>query len=245
VGVLSSPRRRRRLAWSAGAALLVAGIAFSMVHWSNTGTKYVLTATGPVNEPAQVLPPQPPPAPFTKAVRTEVLETAARFLRTAVVRENVGDSWEVVHPSLRAGYTRKTWATEDIPVAPYPMASARWDVDYSWQGMVGLKIALFPKKGSDVPAAVFDLHLRALGKGDRRRWLVESWTPTGYPGVPRGPLLGGSNRPQAEYKSPLGPGWLALPFAILALVLLVPTAVLVRGWIRDRRAAQRYEASLR
>jgi hypothetical protein len=222
----------------------VGGIAFSMIHWSNTGTKYVLTATGPVNEPAQVLPPPPPPAPFTKAVRTGVLETAERFLRTAVVREHVGESWDLVHPSLKAGFTRKTWATEDIPVTPYPMDSARWDVDYSWRGMVGLKIALFPKKGSDVPAAVFDLHLRAQGKGDKRRWLVESWTPTGYTGVPQGPLLGGSSR-QVEYKSPLGPGWLAIPLGILALVILVPAMVLTRSWIRDRRAARRYEAGLR
>jgi hypothetical protein len=242
---LSSPRRRRRLAWGAIATALAGGVAFSMIHWSNTGTKYVLTATGPVNEPAQVLPPQPPPAPFTRAVRTQVLDTASRFLRTAVMRKNVGDSWELVHPSLRAGYTRSTWATQDIPVAPYPMQSARWDVDYSWRGMVGLKIALFPPKGSEVPAAVFDMHLRALGKGDKRRWLVESWTPTSYTGVPQGPLLGGSNRPQVEYKSPLGAGWLTIPLAILLLVLLVPTVVLARGWRRDRRAVREYEASLR
>src|SRR5687767_9393603 len=116
MGALSSPRRRRRLAWGGAAALVAGGIAFSMIHWSNTGTTYVLTGTGPVNEPAQRLPPQPPPAPFTKEVRTEVLDTASRFLHTAVVRKHVGDSWELVHPSLRAGYTREAWATQDIPV---------------------------------------------------------------------------------------------------------------------------------
>jgi hypothetical protein len=245
MGVLSSPRRRRRLGWGAAGAVVAGGIAFSMIHWSNTGTEYVLTATGPVDEPAQALAPQPPPAPFTSAVRREVLDTASRFLRTAVVRKNVAASWDLVHPSLRAGYTRESWASQDIPVAPYPMESARWDVDYSWRGMVGLKIALFPQKGSDVPAAVFDMHLRALGTGDKRRWLVESWTPTSYTGVPQGPLLGGSNSPPVEYKSPLGPGWLAIPLAILFLVLLVPMVVLARGWLRDRRAVRSYEASLR
>ena len=220
-------------------------VAFSLFHWSNTGTTYELAPTGPVDEPAQVLRPPPPPAAFTKAVRVEVLETASRFLQTAVVRKHVGDSWDLTHPILKVGYTRKTWATEDIPVAPYPMASARWDVDYSWEGMVGLKIAMFPKKGADVPAAIFDMHLRALGKGKNRRWLVESWTPTSYTGVPQGPLLGGSNRPVVEYKSPLGAGCLVIPFAILLLVLLVPGAVLGRGCLRDRRALRRYEASLR
>jgi hypothetical protein len=245
MGVLSSPRRRRRLAWGGSAALVAGGIAFSMIHWSNTGTTYVLTATGPVNEPAQVLAPPPPPAPFTRAVQEQVLTTASRFLETAVARENVGDSWALTDPSLKAGYTRQAWATQDIPVTPYPMGSARWEIDYSWQGLVGLKIALFPKKGSEVPAAVFDMHLRARGKGRERRWLVSSWTPTAYTGVPRGPLLGGSNRPPVEYKSPLGAGWLAIPFAILLLVLLVPAVVLTRSWARDRRAARRYQASLR
>ena len=52
--------------------------------------------------------------------------------------------------------------------SPYPVDVAKWDVDYSWEGVVGLKVALFPKKGEDVPAAVFDMQLRAFGKGDRR-----------------------------------------------------------------------------
>jgi hypothetical protein len=96
-----------------------------------------------------------------------------------------------------------------------------------------------------VPAAVFDMQLRAFGKGDDRRWLVDSWTPTSYTGVPRGPLLGGSNRPPPEYKSPLGPSWLFFPLAVLSLALLIPVFVLGRNWWRDRRAVRRYEAELR
>jgi hypothetical protein len=213
-----------------------------MIYWSNTGTTYDIAADR--SEPAP-LPPAPKPAPFRSAVDEGALETARRFLRTAVVREHVEDSWDLTHPSLKAGFTRETWATQDIPVPPYPLGSARWDVDYSWQGVVGLKIALFPKQGSTVPAAVFDMQLRALGQGKERRWLVDSWTPTAYTGVPQGPLLGGSNRPPAEYKSPLGASWLALPLGILALALMIPLAVLGRGWWRDRRATRRYEAGMR
>ena len=213
-----------------------------MIYWSNTGTDYDIAAAK--SEPAP-LPPPPKRVPFTADVRKDVLDTAARFLETAVVREHVEDSWELTAPSLRAGYTPKTWATQDIPVAPYPVDVARWDVDYSWEGVVGLKVALFPKKGESVPAAVFDMQLRAFGKGDKRRWLVDSWTPTSYTQVPRGPLLGGSNQPQVEYKSPLGPTWLFLPLGILSLALAVPLLFLGRNWWRGRRAVRQYEATLR
>lgn len=242
MGVLSSPRRRRRLIAAGATALVVGGVAFSMIHWSNTGTHYDIAA--PRSEPPPP-PPGPTPARFTPSVRREVLQTAARFLQTAVVRDNVAESWDLTAPSLKAGYTRETWATQDIPVAPYPVDVARWDVDYSWEGVVGLKVALFPKRGEDVPAAVYDMQLRAFGKGDDRRWLVDSWTPTSYTQVPRGPLLGGSNRPPVEYKSPLGTSWLFLPLGVIGLALAVPLLFLVRNWFRDRRATRRYEAGLR
>ena len=240
--LLSSPRRRRRLAAGAVIALVVGAVAFSMIYWSNTGTSYEIAAER--SEPTP--PPAPPePAAFTPGVRRDVLRTAARFLRTAVVREHVEDSWELTAPSLKSGYTRETWATQDIPVAPYPVDVAKWDVDYSWKGVVGLKVALFPKRGEDVPAAVFDMQLRAVGRGDNRRWLVDSWTPTSYTGVPNGPLLGGSSRPPVEYKSALGASWLFVPLALLSLAVLVPLFVLGRGWWRDRRAVRRYGATLR
>ena len=223
-------------------ALAVGAVTFSMIHWSNTGTDYDIAASR--SEPAP-LPPPPKRTPFTADVRRDVLRTAARFLETAVVREHVEDSWELTAPSLKAGYTRETWATQDIPVAPYPVDAARWDVDYSWEGVVGLKVALYPKQGEEIPAAVFDMQLRAFGKGDDRRWLVDSWTPTSYTGVPNGPLLGRSNQPQVVYKSPLSSRWLLIPLGVLSLGILVPSLVLGRNWWRERRAVRRYEANLR
>jgi hypothetical protein len=221
---------------------VVAAITFSMIHWSNTGTDYDITAAR--SEPA---PPAPAPkrAPFTAEVRRDVLRTAARFLQTAVARERVEDSWDLTAPSLKAGYTRETWATQDIPVAPYPVDVARWDIDYSWEGVVGLKVALFPKRGEDVPAAVFDMQLRAFGKGDDRRWLVDSWTPTSYTGVPNGPLLWRSNQPPVAYKSALSSNWLFVPLGVLSLAVLVPLLVLGRNWWRERRAVRLYETNLR
>jgi hypothetical protein len=241
--LLGSPRRRRRMLRGGTAALGLAALVFVMAHWSNTAKPEPEVFS---NEPSQV-DPLPVRAPFAKAKREGVLHTAAQFLRTAVVRENVAASWELTAPTLKQGYTRKTWATQDIPVQPYPVDSARWKVDYSWVDTVGLKAALFPKKGhEDVPAAVFDMELTAYGKGRNRHWLVDSWTPSSYTGIPAGPL-GSSRRPVVQYidKPRLESHWLLAPFVVFGLALLIPIGLGVRGWWRGRRAVRRYEAGLR
>jgi hypothetical protein len=66
-----------------------------------------------------VEPPRPAVADAPAAHRV-----AAQFVNTAVARENVGASWAVTHPDLRAGYTRATWAEGTIPVQPVPGARA-------------------------------------------------------------------------------------------------------------------------
>lgn len=222
--------------------VVVGSIAFAMIHWSNTGREFEDSFT---NRPAQV-DAIPKKAPFARARREGALATAKRFLRTAVVRERVEESWDLTAPTLRTGYTRESWATEDIPVQPYPVDAARWRVDYSWEDTVGLKVALFPKHGAKVPAAVFDMELTAYGKGKNRRWLVDSWTPASYVGIPSAPL---GARPAAAAdlvpeEGQLSATWLLLPGAILGLLVLIPILLGLRGWWRGRRAVKRYLSSL-
>lgn len=225
------------------AAVGLAALVFVMAHWSNTAK---LEPEVFSNEPSQDMTAVPTRVPFAKAKREGVLRTAAKFLRTAVVREHVADSWELTDPALKQGYTRATWATQDIPVQPYPVDSAKWKVDYSWPNVVGLKAAVFPKKGHDVPAAVFDMELHAYGKGKNRRWLVDSWTPTSYTGIPAGPLGANANRGVVyEGKKPIATRWLFAPFILFGLAMLVPLGLGIRGWLRGRRAVRRYEAGLR
>jgi hypothetical protein len=241
-GLLSSPRRRRRLIWGGAGALVVVGVAFSMVHWSNTAHEPPETfASGPY------VPPEPPPkpAPFAQARKEGVLRTAAQFVATAVARKNVERSWKLTAPSLRSGYTKRTWSTADIPVQPYPVDAARWGVDYSWEDTVGLKVALFPLPKADVPAAVFDMQLRAFGAGKHRRWLVDSWTPSSYVGIPSGPL--GSSRaaaiPRFE-KGRVGTMWVFAPVGVFLLLGLLLTFHFGRDWWIGKRAARRYRATL-
>lgn len=242
MGVLSSPRRRRRLVWGGAGVFVVVGVAFSMVHWSNTAHQPVETfARGPE------LPPEPEPelAPFSQARKEGVLKIAAQFLETAVARKNVERSWELTAPSLRSGYTKRTWATDDIPVQPYPVDAARWDVGYSLKNTVGLRVALFPPPKSDVPAAVFDLQLQAFGTGKNRRWLVDSWTPASYVGIPSGPL--GSSRaaraPRFE-KGRIGTMWVFAPVGVFVLLGLLLTFHFGREWWSGKRAERRYKATL-
>ena len=93
-------------------------------------------------------------------------------------------------------------------------------------GSVWLQVALYPdRKHKSVPAAVFDLTLKPFRDGSARRWLVDSWAPAGYKGMPSGPL--GSDRgpgraSDVEYKSELSAKWLLVPMSafLLGLVLL-------------------------
>jgi hypothetical protein len=239
-GLLSSPRRRRRIAAGIVFAAVVGTVAFVMVNWSNTAHVEKEHFT---NEPAQI-DALPVKAPFAQARREGVLVTARRFLRTAVVRENIDDSWELTAPTLKAGYTRERWATEDIPVQPYPVDAAKWKVDYSWVDVVGLKVALFPKHGTKVPAAVFDMQLHAFGSGKNRRWLVDSWTPASYVGIPSAPLGASSSLREVPVKQVLPTKWLFAPLAIFALLVLVPATMALRGWWRSRRALRAYKSGL-
>ena len=190
-GFLSSPRRRRRTLIFGSLLLLVGVVTASMIHWSNTSHYRMLPTR---NGKAQVsLPPKP--GNYVQARREGVLQVAAAFVNTAVRRKHVERSFDLATPALRNGYTRKTWATQDIPVTPYPLDFAKYQLKGSFSDSVWYQVAVFPDHAhSAVPAAVFDLVLRPKGTGSTRHWLVDSWAPAGYTGIPDGPLGQQNNR---------------------------------------------------
>jgi hypothetical protein len=247
-GVLSSPRRRRRLLWSGGAALVVAGITFSMIHWQNTSTY----KEPPIryDEPADVVV-NPTKTNFAAAKHQGVLEVAAAFVQTAVKRSHVERSFDLASPALKAGYTRRAWATRDIPVQPYPLQFAKYRVKGSFTDSVWLQVAVFPDKAHKaVPAAVFDIVLKPYGNGPGRHWLVDSWAPAGYQGIPSGPLGGVRDKngnPVAStvsYESKLkSQWWLLVPLSGFLGALLLLAVLAVRGWWRNARAVKRYKST--
>lgn len=249
--ILSSPRGRRRLAWGGACALIVGGVTFSMIHWSNTAPTFDTPVR--LDQPAQVEP-EPIATPFKRARTEGALEVAARFVNTAVKRVHVERSYDLVTADLKTGYSKRAWATQDIPVQPFPLDFARYQVKGSFTDHVWLQVALFPDKAhqATVPSAVFDVVLKPFGRGEDRHWLVDSWAPAGYLGIPDGPLGGardakGRLLPPAEieFKGRLSQKWLFVPLSALAAGLVLIGALGVGSWWRGRRALRRYNATYR
>jgi hypothetical protein len=220
---------------------LAAGVTVAVVAWPNTADpeKYA----SPVSrEPAVVLE-TPESVTLGDHSRAAAVLTARRFLETAVLRRNVEDSWELVHPELRQGMTRAEWSTGDIPVTPYPVDSARWRLGYSHEREVGLEVYVLPKTGSEVRSMVFDLELKAAGRGSERRWLVSSWSPRGgtlfaAPPVPSERDAGERDAAARSDAARLPIAWLLLPLGFFAAVLCVPLLLGLRER-RRRRVAER------
>ena len=128
---------------------------------------------------------QPKKGRFTKAKQREVHLVLAKFIKSAVAREDPASAWDLSAPSLKEGVTRKEWNRGDLPVVPYPALHrglGQWDyVEYSYRNSVGLEVFLFPKPGSGYSALTADVE---LVKGHDGRWLVDYWMPKKFHGPP-------------------------------------------------------------
>ena len=225
--------------------LVLAGAVTLGVVFRNTAQPEESTMR---NEPLQVYK-EPIPVRLSKTDRALALNTALKFVNTAVARRHVEDSYALAAPVLREGLTRSQWARGEIPVIPYPAAQARVRVDYSFRNEVGLSMLLVPPSTSKLNPMTFNMDMTARGTGPQRRWLVSAWTPKGVQSAPTGDggggVIGGTNLAPVNPEgldSPLGAGWIIAPIALLGAVLLVPIGVGIRSWRENRRAVRDYEA---
>ena len=240
-GLLASPRRRRRLAWLIVALALAVAITILGVFYPNTSpTRHPAPFT---KEPVQKVGALPKTVAFTAGERKEVSAVAGDFIATAVFRRRLAHSYDLVCPDFRQGLSRSDWKTGNIPVVPYPRAAVallKWKLDYSYSDRVGLHVAFMPKQSAKVGGMVFAIELKHVCAPKRDRWLVSYWTPTG------GQILSNAQRaraagPPQTLKPRLGAGWIFLPVGgLLALIVLVPTAVVLRGWLSRRRVDRTY-----
>lgn len=245
-GFLASPRRRRRLAWSGGLLTLVGAVVAFAVLYPDVEREPERIS----NQPAVVIP-TAKNVPLTKEVKQATIATANRFLHAAVARERPVEAWDVVHPSLREGYTKESWATGDIPVVPYPVDSAIYRLDYSHPTLVGWRVSVYPKKGSTTKPMTFYMDVTLSGSGPQRRWRVSNWSPASIVSAAAGGAdadganafaIGRAQSP-SDYESRVSPLWLILPFAMLALVLAVVGGKSVRDWRRAAAAERAYRSS--
>jgi hypothetical protein len=241
--VLASYRWRRRLLWLTVSAAVVGGALAIGFMWPNTAPREQVAPSGPL----KITYAAPKAVPLKIRDRAAALAVASRFIDTAVARKNVDRAWGLVTPTLRAGYTRKQWDTAELPgIAPFPVASARWRLQFSDEKGIGFTMALFPTKTSHQQAQVFMIGLHTVGLGKHRHWLVDNWQPapttasqvaSGGGGGGGGVLDSFSPKVTAtSAKAKESPIWLLLPVGLLSLVLLIPAGVAGLNWRRDRRA---------
>lgn len=237
---LSSPRFRRRLAWSVGLPGTLATVVLIAVAVGNTGHS---TATAiDRTKPAWVYK-TPPNMTLTKADRLELFKTSSQFVQTAVARKHLDSAWDLLGPEMKAGQTRASWDTGFNNVVPFKADGIQaWDILYSYDNDVAIDLSLVSRSKKDWAGKTFTLELkRSPGS---HRWLVAAWVPKGIGG-------GGSLSP-TRHSGPLPPPvkaavsakWLFVPAVFLATLLLVLGAWGVRGALRGRRAARKYAEAL-
>ncbi|MFN2472262.1 MAG: hypothetical protein ABR583_15015 [Gaiellaceae bacterium] len=248
--LLSSPRMRRRIAWFGGGGLVAATIVVAALMMGNTGNHVDIK---PRQDDPAVVVALPKTVRATAAERRAAYATAIRFINTAVRRKNVASSWDLVTPSMRSGYTRRSWATGDNSVIPFPAKEPRgaaYRLDYQYRNALGFIFLLFPEaKRKDMQPQTFFLDLKASGRGTNRRWLVDYFAPASATMSPPSPAeaagdgafpdLGAAAAGQGG-KAELGTMWLLVPLGFLGLAALVPIVFALRGWYVARRVRRSY-----
>jgi hypothetical protein len=117
--------------------------------------------------------------------------TVREFLLTAVSRKHLAQSWQYVAPSMKEGYTLKSWAKGDIPVVPYPVYKydklSHHQLIQANQKEITVDVSVSANPKAKLRPLVFRIGLEKAGTGSKSRWLVNYWMPrSGAPIVPAG-----------------------------------------------------------
>jgi hypothetical protein len=241
-GRLSSYRFRRRLLWTGSLLAAVAiGVTVSVLFWNTGPLKEETFSGGKANIYVA-----PEVAKLTKDDRAEIVAVAKRFFATAVTRDDPGEAFELAGPSLRTGTTRESWESGEIPVVPFPVDDARWRFDYSYVDEVGLEVYAWPEPEANLRPMIFMMSLVAVGAGENRHWLVDSIIPRGgSPAVLMQRVTGSSSfdeldpANQVRVSSQMSAAWLlALPGALVLILILVPVVLIAKNRRIARRAAR-------
>jgi len=236
---LSSHRFRRRLAWTAGAAAMLAVVVGAAIRVGDTGQKLDTPMT---DEDAWVYT-EPKLHRLSSRERLAVFSTSAQFVRTAVARRNLDEAWDLLGPEMQSGQTRRSWRTGSNNVVPFPARGiAAWDVLYSYDNDVALDVALVARPGGDIVGKSFTIELKRYPERGNR-WLVASWVPKGVTSARQSRAAAAVPPPPAA-RAPLGSAWLVVPLSVLGLIVVIPLVVALRTARQHRRAAKQYAREL-
>jgi hypothetical protein len=189
---LSSARFNRYLMWFSG-LVLAAGVAFLLIKLVPGNDK---TRTGADKGFVPQLPAKSLPLTNAKGVQIKSYEeldpdvrtTIRTFLATAVARKHLDQSWAVVAPSMKQGYTFKRWShAKALPIVPYPIEnvdSTQYFLDYASTREILLEVGVSAPASKKMRPVAFQLGLVPRGKGTDRRWLVNYWMPRWTPPIP-------------------------------------------------------------
>ena len=189
---LSSARFNRYLMWFSG-LVLAAGVAFLLIKLvPGNDTTSAKPDTGFVPTlPAKSLPLTNAKGATVKSFEEldpDVRATIRTFLATAVARRNLDQSWSVIAPSMKKGYTLQSWShAKALPIIPYPIEdvdTTQYYLDYASTKEILLEVGVSAPAAKKMRPVAFQLGLVPRGNGADRHWLVNYWMPRWTPPIP-------------------------------------------------------------
>ena len=177
--------------------------------------------------------------------RREIDRTIDGFVDSAVKRQNLDSSWNLVTPEMRAGVSRAAWDKGNVPVYPYPAAGNTfrgWTIESATPTEVDFELMIESRtsKGDSI-------QYTGTVKKVNGHWLIDSFNPeaTFGGGAVVGPHdfvagRGGDSKGVAR----LGSAWIAIPVLVIGAGILVLLGWFAFTWIRNRRARRAYRRPL-
>jgi len=177
--------------------------------------------------------------------RRTVLALSREFVATAVERKHAERAWPLATDALRAGTTLADWKAGTLPISPYPVRTARWNVAYTFADEVGLDVLVEPSNPRISPL-VHRLTLVRSTKPSGPTWLVDGWVPMSSSpfdaeGAP--PSASGSGASAPDSTPAPSKLWILTPFVILFAALLIPFAIIANTRRAERRGRRRRSAA--
>jgi hypothetical protein len=189
----SRPRQNRVLSTillAVGAAVLAAGIVVLVIKLTDKGSSTApQQAATPSHAAKPNVAPPPPALPHVKysQLPAKLHATVKKFVMTAVVRRNTGESYKITTPGLRQGMSAKAWGKGDIPIQYFPVykfGKASFVVRDRTPNEVLVRMGLMATPKSGLHATQFDIGLHKFGSGRSVHWKVDYWMPFFAPAEP-------------------------------------------------------------